>query len=55
MDGDGRRRFHGIRHVMIESIDIVLDGRGVREEDGRKDSVKGTKIERVTGSCTHVR
>ena len=31
----------------IESIDIVLDDRGVR---GR-DSMKGIELERVTGSC----
>ena len=35
----------------IESIDIVLDDRGVRGRDERKDSMKGLELERVTDSC----
>jgi len=34
----------------IESIDIVLDDRGVRGGDDRKDSMKGIELERATGS-----
>jgi hypothetical protein len=42
---------HGMGLDGIESIDIVLDDRGVRGGDDRRDSMKGIELERATGSC----
>jgi hypothetical protein len=44
-------RRHPIGRDRIEAIDIVLDDRGARGGDVRKDSMKGIELERVTGSC----
>jgi hypothetical protein len=51
MDEEGRYWRHGMGLGTIESIDIVLDDRGVRGGDDRKDSMKGIELERVTGIC----
>jgi hypothetical protein len=44
-------RRHPIGRGRIEAIDIVLDDRGARGGDVRKDIMKGIELERVTGSC----
>jgi hypothetical protein len=55
MGRERRLQRHGIRWGTAGLIDIILGDHGVRGEDDRKDSMKGTEIERVTGSCNHVR
>jgi hypothetical protein len=53
MGGERRLRRGGIGRGGIESIEIVLDDRGVRGQDARKDSMKGIEHECVTDSCNH--
>jgi hypothetical protein len=51
--GERRLRRHGMELGRIELIEIVLDDRGVRVEDARKDSMKVVEIEKATGSYIH--